>query len=235
MAETALTCKGLKKSFGSVRALSNTSLSVKKGEIRAILGGNGSGKSTLAKILGGVVQLDQGTIHLFGQPLAIRSPRDAKRQGIIVTSQELSLFTNQTVETNLLISRLPRKWGIFTNRKEVEKTARQILEELRLSHLLGKKVSELAPNEQYMIEFAKALIQNPKILIVDEITSALYREEVELVKQMLFRLKKEGVAILFISHRMSEIYSICDTVTVMRNGETVATVGVEEKNESELL
>jgi ribose transport system ATP-binding protein len=230
-----LKCTSLQKSFGSVKALSNTSFSVKSGEIRAILGGNGSGKSTLAKILGGAVRLDHGEIQLFDKPTVIHSPRHAKRQGIIITSQELSLFTNHTVETNLLMCGIPRSLGIFINKKSIKRTAEKVLTDLKLSHLLGKKVSELTPNEQYMIEFAKALIQKPKILIVDEITSALYREEVELVKQTLFHLKEEGVSILFISHRMSEIYSICDSVTVMRNGETIATVGIQEKNQNELL
>ncbi|WP_083517111.1 sugar ABC transporter ATP-binding protein [Alicyclobacillus shizuokensis] len=231
----ALECRRIQKSFGSVNALCDASLSVRPGEIRAILGGNGSGKSTLAKILGGVVRPNQGEIKLFDKTCSIRSPRHSKRLGIVITSQELSLFTNHTVETNLLMCDIPRSIGVFTNRARVKHVGRQVMDELNLSHLIGKTVAELAANEQYMVEFAKALIQKPKILIVDEITSALYREEVELVKQMLFRLKENGTAVLFISHRMAEIYSICDSVTIMRNGETVATVGIQEKNENELL
>ncbi|GIM45520.1 sugar ABC transporter ATP-binding protein [Collibacillus ludicampi] len=231
----ALRCQNIKKSFGSVVALSNATLSVEKGEIRALLGGNGSGKSTLARILGGAIKPDEGQIELYEKPCALRSPAYSKRQGIVITSQELSLFTNLSVEMNLLMCNIPKRLGLFTDHKELREKALFILKEMQLDHLLGKKVSDLSPNQQYLIEFAKALIQKPKILIVDEITSALYREEVEIVKTMLRYLKNEGASVLFISHRMSEIYSICDSVTVMRNGETIETVGIEEKDQNELL
>lgn len=231
----ALECKNVQKSFGSVVALKDVNISVKSGEIRAILGGNGSGKSTLSKILAGTVRPNRGEITLLGSQTRIHSPSQSKQQGVVMTSQELSLFSNQSVETNLTMCGIPKSFGLFTNKKKVREQALQVLSELKLTHLVGKMVAGLAPNEKYMVEFAKALVQKPKILIVDEITSALYREEVELVRKVLFRLKEEGLAILFISHRMSEIYSICDSVTVMRNGETVATVGIQEKNHNELV
>lgn len=231
----ALECRDIQKSFGSVVALKSANISVKAGEIRAILGGNGSGKSTLSKILAGTVKQNNGETMLFGKPIRVHSPRQSKNQGIVMTSQELSLFLNHTVETNLAMCEIPKSLLIFTNKKKIKEQAMQVLSDLKLTHLAGKLVAELAPNEKYMVEFAKALLQKPKVLIIDEITSALYREEVELVRKTLFRLKEEGVAILFISHRMSEIYSICDSVTVMRNGETVATVGIQEKTHSELL
>ncbi len=231
----ALECKSVQKSFGSVVALESANIAVKSGEIRAILGGNGSGKSTLSKILAGTVKPNHGEVILYGKPARLNSPSRSKRQGVVMTSQELSLFPNHTVEMNLTMCGIPKSLGIFTDKKKVKEQAIHILSELKLAHLVGKTVEGLAPNEKYMVEFAKALVQKPKVLIVDEITSALYREEVELVRKTLFRLKEEGVLILFISHRMSEIYSICDSVTVMRNGETIATVGIREKTQNELL
>ncbi|MDP4091823.1 MAG: sugar ABC transporter ATP-binding protein [Bacillota bacterium] len=230
-----LTCENISKTFGNITALKNASLSVAEGEIRALLGGNGSGKSTIAKIIGGAVSPDTGAVKIRDKVIKTKSPSNTKKHGIVITSQELGLFTNLSVEENLCICQLPVTRGLFVNKKEIKKRAFEILKSLKLEHLLDKEISELAPNQQYMVEFAKALVQQPDILIIDEITSALYREDVEVVREIIHALKAKGCTVIFISHRMSEIYSICDTVTVMKNGEIVGTYKINEKNENELL
>jgi ABC-type sugar transport system ATPase subunit len=223
------------KRYGSVVAISKASMSVEDGEIRAILGGNGSGKSTLAKAVGGIICYDTGKVIFNGKEIHFSSPKEAKKNKVIITSQELSLFENLTVEENICICDVPIKIGFFTNKKEVSRKAYQILETMKLTNLLGKKVSELHPNQQYMVELAKAIVQEPKVLIIDEITSALYRQDVEIVDDILKNLKSQGCIILFISHRMMELYTICDSVTIMRNGETLGTYDMQEKTEDELL
>ena len=229
-----LVFRDLSKHYGAVVAIKKASMEIKQGEVRAILGGNGSGKSTLAKIIGGLVGRNSGEILIDGEPVDFKSPKDAKANHVIMTSQELSLFTNLTVEENICICNVPKK-GIFTDRKKLKEEARKVLEKMNLDSLMGTKVSELPTNQQYMVELAKALVQHPKILIIDEITSALYREEVEIVDRIITELKAQGCIVLFISHRMVELYAMCDTVTIMRNGETLGTYPMAEKTEDELL
>lgn len=228
------TCVNLKKSYGSVKALNEANLSIEQGEVRAILGGNGSGKSTLSKIIGGSVKPDAGLVAISEQLLDIRSPKSAKQNGLIVTSQELSLLPNLSVEMNLVLSNIPKK-GAFIDRVRMNQQAAEVLELVGLEHTSNSLVGDLPDNEKNLIEFAKAILQKPKVLIIDEITSALYRKEVERVKAIIHDLSANGTSILFISHRMSEIYSICSTVTVMRNGTTVSTHDLDKVTETELL
>ncbi len=230
-----LVCKGISKKFGSVVALKNADLTVAKGEVRALLGGNGSGKSTLAKILSGIVKKDKGTIEKFGKEYCISSPFEAKANRVVMTSQELSLLTNLTVAENLCLCDVPVRGKIFTDEAAMRMRALGILKKLKFERLIDKKISNLSSNEQYMIEFAKALLQEPEVLIIDEITSALYKEDVEIVRETVHELRDKGCIILFITHRMSEIFSICDSVTIMRNGQTLEDYKIEEVDANTLL
>lgn len=230
----SFSCQNINKRFGNIIALKNACLSIEPGEVRALLGGNGSGKSTLAKILSGALHKDNGDITFLEKPYKVKSPTFAIREGIVATSQELSFLNNLTVEENLLLRKLPVK-GIFVNRKQMREKAHAVMQSLDLLPLLNKEISELASNEQYLVEFAKALVLEPKILILDEITSALYAKDVEIVFKTIRELKQEGCSIIFISHRMREIFEICDTVTVMRNGETVETFDISNVDEHMLL
>ena len=229
-----LVLENITKFYGAVKAVEHADLSIDNGEVRAILGGNGSGKSTLAKVISGLAGKNSGKILLNGTEINFQSPAEAKKQHVIMTSQELSLFNNLTVEENISICNMPVRWK-FTDEGKVKERARGVLQELHLEDLMGRKVSELAPNQQYMIEFAKALVQEPKVLLVDEITSALYREDVKIVTEVIKKLKKKGTIIRFISHRMEELYTICDSVTIMRNGVTYGTYPMNDKTEDELL
>ncbi|MDD3137931.1 MAG: sugar ABC transporter ATP-binding protein [Lachnospiraceae bacterium] len=231
----SLTISNISKNFGAVVAISCAEMSIEKGEVRAILGGNGSGKSTMAKIIGGLATKDTGKIELDGKEINFKSPKDAKNNRVIMTSQELSLFPNLTVEENICLCGVPRKAGIFTDRKQILNKSLRILEVMKLTRIAGELVEKLPPNQQYMVELAKALVQEPQILIIDEITSALYREDVVIVAGIIKQLKENGCIILFISHRMSELYSMCDSVTIMRNGQTHGTYQMADKTEDELL
>jgi ABC-type sugar transport system ATPase subunit len=227
--------ENLSKTYGHVVALQNASFNVGKGEIRGLLGGNGSGKSTLVKITGGTVVPDSGKIFINDREIRINSPREAAEKGIVMTSQELSIVPNLSVWENILLSAMPVYGGIFINRKEAKRRCLAMLEELEIGYRVDADVHTLPKNEQYMLELGKALIQESNILMVDEITSALYAENVEVVRRKLQEYKNQGKTVLFISHRMEELYSICDSVTVMRNGEVVGTHALSEKNETELL
>lgn len=229
-----LVFRDIAKRYGAVVAIKQAQMEIKKGEVRAILGGNGSGKSTLAKVIGGLISKDKGEIVFQGKPVEFKSPKEAKKYGVIMTSQELSLFANLSVEENICICDVPRR-GKFTDKKKLKEEALRILKKMGLELLMGKKVSELAANQQYMVELAKALVQKPELLIIDEITSALYREDVEIVDGIIRDLKKAGCIVLFISHRMIELYAMCDSVTIMKNGETMGTYPMQEKTEDELL
>lgn len=230
-------CSDVSKHFGGVRALNEVSLSVSSGEIRALFGGNGSGKSTLAKIIGGYVSPDGNSKLLIdGKQIAVGSPADAKRHGIVVTSQELSLFYNLRTDLNVCLSSLPAATipGVLNHRKIVEK-AKGSLSRIHEEGLLFRKLAQLQENKKYMMEFAKALSQEVGLLIVDEITSPLFGEEFTVVKDVLMGLKDRGVAIIFISHRMGEIYSFCDSVSVLRNGEHIKTDLLRNIDKDELL
>lgn len=230
----SLVCTDVKKNFGKVVALKSVSLTIERGEVRAILGGNGSGKSTLTKIIGGIVSKNSGEITLDGKDYYCKSPQVAKKKKIVITSQELSLLHNLSVAENLCLCDLPTK-GLLADKKVTRKIAYESTKKFGLEHLLNKNIAELAPNEKYMIEFVKALIQKPEILVIDEITSALFKQDVEKVAIAVRELKQTGCIILFITHRMPELYMICDSVTVMRNGESIITLPMKDAKEEELL
>jgi ribose transport system ATP-binding protein len=230
-----LELRNIKKAFGAVVALKGASLSLKSGEIRAIFGGNGSGKSTLAKILGGSVFPNDGEIYIDGNRININSPISAIKHGIAVTSQELSLFPDRTVKQNLTLLNTPKKFLFFEDRITARSRAIKALERVGLTSILDKPVSELTDNQKYLVEFAKALLYEPHILVVDEITSALRREEVAMVGNILKEMAREGCIISFISHRMSEIFDICTSITVLRNGEVINNYQIGDVTERILL
>ncbi|MBT4644635.1 MAG: sugar ABC transporter ATP-binding protein [Deltaproteobacteria bacterium] len=230
-----LECRDFSKAFGAVVALKGVGFSVKSGDIRALFGGNGSGKSTCAKILGGSVFKNDGEIYIDGKKIEIDSPISAIKQGIAVTSQELSLFPKQTVNQNLILLDTPKKFLFFQDRAAARSKALSALERVGLPTLLDTLVSQLTDSQMYLVEFAKALILKPRILVVDEITSSLGHQEVAIVAKILKEMAAEGCIILYISHRVIEIFDICSSVTVLRNGEVVNTYQTSRVTEQMLL
>lgn len=224
----ALVLQHLSKRYGSVVALRDANLSVEPGEIHALFGGNGSGKSTIAKILGGSVSNDSGMIQVDGEPIVIGSPAISRSARIAVTYQEGSLLRELTVAENLALGGIPSWAGIFTKRAVVFKRAVEWLKKVGLEHLAGLPVYALRPGEKYLVELAKAISLEPRYLVLDEITSGLHHEEVDVVKRLVEEMSASGCGVVFISHRIDEIYALCKRATIIRNGETVADVNLSE-------
>lgn len=221
------------KRYGGVQALDKADLTVESGRIHAILGENGAGKSTLIKIMAGVVVPDEGRMLLNGEPISFASPAAAGRHGVACIFQELSLIPDLSVADNIMITDPPKRFGLIDRRRQrqiaANALARAGAEDIHPAALVG----DLPLSRRQMVEIAKALARDPKILILDEATSALTAADVEKVFSVLRRLRRDGMALLFISHRMNEIAELADTCTVFRNGRNVATYEAGTKSENE--
>jgi len=218
LSETVLAVKDLTKSFPGVRALSGVNLHIKGGEVLAVIGENGAGKSTLMKILAGVQSQDQGTIHLNNNPVAFSSTRDAMNAGISLIHQELNLCDNLNVGENLFLGNEPRRLGLISYRT-IYKKSKASLEKVGLNLSPRTPLSRLSLGQQQMVEIAKALSTDAKILIFDEPTSSLSNAEAEALFTLIDELRTRGVGIVYISHRLSEVIRLADRVSVLRDGE----------------
>lgn len=218
-----LRMSGISKHYGGVRALQNVDFEARRGSIHALLGENGAGKSTLIKILSGVVQPDSGKLELDGELMRFANPQDANTKGISCIFQELSLLPELTVADNICITNPPRRFGLI----DFSEQRRRAEEALSLIGGEGidpnATVGDLSLSRRQMVEIAKALARKPKILIMDEATSALTAADVEKVFTMLHKQREEGMSVIYISHRMHEIAELADTCTVYRNGQKVET------------
>jgi ribose transport system ATP-binding protein len=227
--------EGISKRYGGVRALEEAELSVHAGGIHAILGENGAGKSTLIKVMSGVVAPDQGRMILDGQEVSFASPAEANRAGIVCIFQELSLIPELSVADNIVISDPPKKFGMI-DRKAQRKIAEEALARAGASDIHPSAlVKDLPLSRRQMVEIAKALARKPRILILDEATSALTAADVSKVFEVLKRLRSEGLALLYISHRMHEIAELADDCTVFRNGRKIATYKAGTKTDTEVV
>lgn len=227
--------KNICKSFDGVNALKAVDFNVKKGEIHALVGENGAGKSTLMKILAGVHNMDEGQILIDGCEVHISSPKAGIAHGISVIYQEFALVNDLTVAENIFIDNLNKNKRII-NWKKLRADAKEILDELGFGQIDPKKlISELSVAYQQIVEICKALSRKTSILILDEPTAVLSSNEVEQLFRLLKKLKESGVAIIYISHRMKEIFSICDRITVLKDGEYVATVETKDIDEKRLV
>lgn len=214
----------IRKSFGNVPVLRRVHFHLRRGEVHALMGGNGAGKSTLMKILTGVYQKDSGTVAIDGQPLDITDSTAATRAGIAMIFQEFSLVPTLTVAQNIWLKREPRIAGTpFINNAEMVRRSRLLLSELGVDIDPETIVGTLSVGLMQIVEIAKALSKNARILVMDEPTSSLSEAETEALFELVAKLKASGISIVYISHRMAEILTICDRVTVMRDGETVMT------------
>lgn len=214
--------RGIVKRFGSVTALNGASLQVRPGEIRALLGSNGSGKSTIVKIMGGVLKANEGELLLNGKQVSINSVFESRALGFSVAYQELSLLQQMSVMDNIMLGReIKGKAGIVDIQRQ-RKYVIDLLNRLQIKCSPDTLVQNLAPSERSMVEVAKALARDPQILLLDEVTATLHHNEVEALFQVLREEKAKGTSILIVTHRMNEIYQLCDSATIFRNGETVA-------------
>ncbi len=220
--------KGINKSFPGVQALKDVDFTLNKGEILGLLGENGAGKSTLMKVLGGIEQLDSGEVFLEGKRVYINNPTAAQKNGISFIHQELSLFLDLNIATNIFMQDLPSKYS-FIKEKQLVKETKKILDMVSLgNHSPKELIKDLQMGERQLIEIARCLIMETKILVLDEPTSSLTKKEVSILFGLMRQLKEKGISIIFISHRMDEIFDICDKITVMRDGRKIATKDIKD-------
>ncbi|MDK2554972.1 sugar ABC transporter ATP-binding protein [Citrobacter youngae] len=236
MSETFLQMSHITKRFPGVLALSNVDFTLRKGEVHALLGENGAGKSTLMKILSGVYQPDEGDIIFENQPVSFANPLSAQSVGITIIHQEFNLFPELTVEDNIFIGRefcKNNRWRL--DEKQQRQAAIDILQKLNLNISPDTLVADLTVAQQQMVEIAKAISVNAKILIMDEPTAALTETEIDSLFRVTRLLKEQGTGIVYISHRLEELALIADRATVMRDGQFIATVDYDSVKISDLI
>ncbi|MEK6263758.1 MAG: sugar ABC transporter ATP-binding protein [Clostridium sp.] len=224
---------GIDKTFPGVRALKKCSLNLKRGEIIALAGENGAGKSTLMKILTGIEQRDQGDIIYNGKSFLFKNPKEAQTAGITIVHQELNLMNKLTAAQNIFIGR--ESEGLFTNDKIINKKTIELFKELNLNIKPTEIVGDLSIGKQQMIEIAKAISFNSNVLVLDEPTTALTETETTELFRTMNQLREKGVAMIYISHRMDEIFKITDRITVMRDGESIGTLNTKETTMDEVI
>lgn len=230
-----ITMKEIYKSFGANRVLTGVDFDLLDGEVHALMGENGAGKSTLMNILIGLHQRDQGTIVIDGQETYFTNPKEAERSGIAFIHQELNVWADMTVLDNLFIGKeRTSKFGLL-NMNEMKALAKEQFQKLSVTIPLNQEAGECSVGEKQMIEIAKALMTHAKVIVMDEPTAALTEREIQKLFEVIATLKKQGVSIVYISHRMEEIFAICDRITVMRDGKTVDTKAIPDTNFDEVV
>nr|WP_249123255.1 MULTISPECIES: sugar ABC transporter ATP-binding protein [unclassified Bradyrhizobium] len=231
-----LALTGVRKRFGGVVALNGVSFALRAGEVHALVGENGAGKSTLIKILCGIVARDAGTIILDGAPYDPHGPAQAKACGIQVVHQEFNLLPYLSVAENICFENLPRKRFGRVDRAVLEARARRALDAIGLNDVdVRRPVETLGVAHRQLVEIARALMDDSRILVLDEPTATLTARETELLFAIIAGLKARGVAIVFVSHHLNEVFAICDRVTVLRNGESVMTADIADTTPDRLV
>jgi monosaccharide-transporting ATPase len=212
--------EGIEKAFPGVVALDGASLRVKPGEVHAIIGQNGAGKSTFIKILNGAYRRDAGTILLEGQPVDFHNPQEAQLAGVSTIYQEINLVPYRSAAENIFMGREPRRWGLL-DRERMNRDATAVLDRLGVHIDVRRPLSTLNIALQQMVAIARAISTDARIVIMDEPTSSLDEREVEVLFDVIRGLKARGIAVIYISHRLDELYAVCDRVTIMRDGKTI--------------
>lgn len=235
----SLSAQQIVKQFGGVIALADGNLDVQSGEVLALLGANGSGKSTLSKIITGVLEPTQGRLILDGESVRFASPQAAQKRGIAAVYQELSLIPDMTVAENIWLGHEPRRWGVVIDRQQVRQQTQALLElfagTVQASLSSDEPVSALPPDERQIVEILKAVSLNPRLLILDEATASLDSRQVKRLFDLITDWKQAGKAIIFVSHRMDEIFQVADRAVVLRNGQTVGNLSIVETTEQALV
>jgi len=235
MAEKLLEMKQITKSFPGVKALENVDLELRSGEVHALLGENGAGKSTLMKILGGIYDIDEGDIFINGKEVTITNVKEAQEHGVNIIHQELALVPYLSIAENIYLGREPRNKMGMIKFNEIFRESQKLIESFGLKVDARTNVRHLTVAQQQMVEIIKAVSFNAKIIVMDEPTSSLTDREVESLFETIESLRKKGVGIIYISHRMEELFTISDRITVLRDGEYVGTVETKTTEHDELI
>ncbi|MFO7681871.1 MAG: sugar ABC transporter ATP-binding protein [Chloroflexota bacterium] len=235
----SLSARHIVKRYGGVLALADGNLEVQSGEVVALLGANGSGKSTLSKVITGVAAPNEGELLLDGQPVQFASPQAAQKLGITAVYQELSLIPDMTVADNIWLGHQPIKWGVTIDKKAVRAQTQALLDlfagTVAASLKPDEPVSALPPDERQIVEILKALSLDPRLIILDEATASLDSQQVGRLFDLVAEWKAQGKAIVFVSHRMDEIFRVADRAVVLRNGRSVGSAVISQTHEQELV
>ena len=231
--DVVIEARGIVKRFGGAVAVDDVSLEVREGEIHAVVGENGAGKSTLMRVLAGIHQQDSGTVTIGGKQLQ-GGAREAIDAGVSLVHQELSLVPEMTVAENILLGSAPTRLG-FTKSKEMKEVAAEALKEIGVAVDLDERISRLSVALRQFVEIARAVARKPKVLILDEPTATLTPAETDYLLEMLQRLAERGMAIVYISHRIPEVFRICHTVTILRDGERVSVASIADTTPTDVV
>ncbi|MFW5809783.1 MAG: sugar ABC transporter ATP-binding protein [Halanaerobium sp.] len=235
MAEELLKIEALNKSFPGVKALEEVNFSLREGEIRALVGENGAGKSTLIKILAGIYQKNSGSIYFKNQEVEIKEPADARELGLAFIHQDVNLVPYFNAIENIWLGYQYPKDKLIFNKKKMKKKVLKLADKLNFKFDLKKPVSELSTADKWLVAILKAFMMDARLLVLDEPTAALTDKEIKELFSNLRRIKKMGIAIIYISHRLEEVFEIADTVTVLKNGQKVTDKKVDQLNKEELI
>ena len=230
----AFSLQNIHKFYPGVTALEKVDFSIEPGEVRALLGKNGAGKSTLIRIACGLEKPDKGTIHLQGQPVVFKNPHDARERGIEIVSQELNVIPYLSVAENIALGKWPKQSGRI-DRSEMRRLANETLKLLDVEIDPDTLVNDLTPAQQQLIEIAKALSRKPALLLLDEPTSSLALPEVSALLKTVKQIAKQGVGVIYVSHRLAEIDEVANSVTILRNGNLVITAPLSDLTENDIV
>lgn len=233
--EIVLTIRGMSKSFGRNRVLDHINLNIRRGTVMGLMGENGAGKSTMMKCLFGTYQKDEGTIILDGKEVSFSGPKDALENGIAMVHQELNQCLERNVVDNLFLGRYPLNSVGMIDEGRMKKEASELFRKLGMTVNLTQPMRNMSVSQRQMCEIAKAISYNSKVIVLDEPTSSLTVQEVEKLFEMMEMLKKQGISLIYISHKMDEIFRICDDISVLRDGHLVMTKSSRETNMNELI
>lgn len=235
MSDVLLEMKNIQKSFPGVHALDNANIEVRYGEVHALVGENGAGKSTLMKVLNGIYKKDGGQIIYKGEEIELSNPLDAQKRGIGMIHQELNLMPHLTVAENIFIGKEPMVGGVFLDQKKANQAAKELLASMHLDIEPTRRIKTLTVAKQQMVEIAKALNNNSELFVMDEPTSPLTDTEIEELFHFIRQLRAAGRGIIYISHRLEELWRISDRITVMRDGQYVGTVNTADVNKQDII
>ena len=233
--KVVLECCGIYKSFGKNKVLQNINLQVKKGEVHALLGQNGAGKSTLVKIITGVYSMDSGKILMDNQEISIHSPKDSEKAGISIIHQDQQLVPFFDVTRNAFLGSEIRGKGGKLDFRRMKALVDEKLELIDSDFTSDRQISTLSVGQREQVAIVTALLQNPKLLILDEPTASLSTREIEKLFEVIGRLKKEGVTVIYISHHLDEIFRITDTITVLRDSKVQGTFPTESVSHKDIV